>query len=360
MTPTELHKILEIGVTDRVEFKSSINSSWDFYPRTDTRLEDISIEKVQKTIEAIRRRNNSAMMDDPLTFLQKGRLISGESVTHACWLLFMPDSDICTTIELGRFESPTIISDSVTLKEDLISEVDGVLHFIRRHINKRIIITGEAENTERWDYPLEAIRELVINMILHRDYTSPYDSIVKVFDDRIEFFNPGSLPEDISLEQLWSDQYVSMPRNKLIAEVFKAMGLIEKYGSGIRRVINAMMQNQLQPPEFESLKNGFKVTLFKSKSHLKEFQQPEWLGEKLGNRLGDFRVRLFSDNQKWIMRLMTENPAISLAEMSRQIGISQTAVEKNIKKLKEMGAIRREGTAKKGCWKVLGEGQLNE
>jgi len=68
-----------------------------------------------------------------------------------------------------------------------------VFEFVKKHLNKGYIITGNPQREERWEYPLDAIREIVINMIVHRDYRSSSDSIIKIFNNRIEFFNPGGL-----------------------------------------------------------------------------------------------------------------------------------------------------------------------
>lgn len=347
-----------LTVSEVVNFHlKSVNSSWDFYPRAGTRLDDISIDKVQKIIEAASRRMNNTTMDDPLTFLQKFRLITDESVSHACWLLFMPGTDVFTTVEMVRFDAYGGISDSGTCKGDLFSEVEDILHFIRKNIHKRIIFNGNAENEERWDYPMEAVRELVTNMVLHRDYTSPYDSLVRIYDDHIEFFNPGALPEEISVDQLLTNRYFSMPRNKLVAEVFKTTGLIEKYGSGIKRVIGSMANYHLPAPEFESLKSGFKVTLYMGEQGKKyenrDQRLGEQLGEQLGERMGTYKMMLLNENQRHLLNLIEKNPVITLSMMSKELGISQTAVEKNVKKLKENGLIRRVGTVKKGYWENL-------
>jgi len=77
-----------------------------------------------------------------------------------------------------------------------------------------------------------------MNMIIHRDYRSSSDSVVKIFDHKIEFYNPGRLPETITITDLHNNTYQSTPRNKLLADVFKNLGHIEKYGSGIQRIIN--------------------------------------------------------------------------------------------------------------------------
>ena len=136
------------------------------------------------------------------------------------------------------------------------------MDFVRKHINKEVIITGEAQNIQKWQYPLEAIREIVMNMIVHRDYRSSSDSIVKVFNNKIEFYNPGRLPDNITVEDLLLNNYKSTPRNKLIADFFKSLGLIEKYGSGIRRIFDYFKTENLPAPEFRNISDGFMVTIF--------------------------------------------------------------------------------------------------
>ena len=119
---------------------------------------------------------------------------------------------------------------------DLFSELDTVLTFIRKHISKHFIITGKAQRDEVWEYPLDAIREIVLNMIVRRDYRASADSTIKIFSNRIEFYNPGILLPGLTLKDILSGNSPSIPRNKQIASVFKEAGVIEKYGSGIKRV----------------------------------------------------------------------------------------------------------------------------
>src|SRR5690606_36386391 len=129
-------------------------------------------------------------------------------------------------------------------------------------MNLALIITGDIENKQKWQYPLEAIREIVLNMIIHRDYRANSDSVVKIFDDKIEFYNPGKLPDEITIQDLKENNYKSIPRNKAIAEFFKNLGWIEKYGSGIGRIINYFKEANLPLPIFENHSSGFLVTVF--------------------------------------------------------------------------------------------------
>ena len=236
----------------------TMNSSWDAYIDPIHSIEDLSLEKVQKAIVQLRSRGRN-ITEDPLSFLVKYDMLREDKITNAAFLLFHKNDHIISTIELGFFQSDIIIKDSSRSKSDLLSQIDEVIDFVKKHINKEIIITGNPQNTERWQYPLEAIREIVLNMIVHRNYQSPADSIVKVFPNKIEFFNPGLLPEEITIDDLLNNNYKSTPRNKVIADFCKDLGLIEKYGSGIRRVIDLCQKEGMTIPQISQISNGINV-----------------------------------------------------------------------------------------------------
>lgn len=242
------------------------NSSWDFYIDNEHTISDLDFAKVQFCIDKMRRRGIT-IDESPSDFLRKKDFLSGNNITFGGYLLFKAHEDIMTTVELGFFQDSDgiIIKDSSRLKNCLVSQVDDVMDYVKKHINMAIeIVPYQTENVQRWDYPLDAIREIVLNMIVHRDYRSSADSIVKIFPDRIEFFNPGVLPEEISVNDLMTNNYRSLPRNKQIADIFKEMGEIEKYGSGIRRVVKMFTDYGLPAPEWKQNSGGVVVTVWKS------------------------------------------------------------------------------------------------
>ncbi|MDR3366938.1 MAG: putative DNA binding domain-containing protein, partial [Prevotellaceae bacterium] len=185
-------------------YLKTFNSSWDYYIDEQHTLDDISLDK----IIAFSKKNVTLSAEkDPLRLLQKYELTRNGCITKAAFLLFAKDFVALTGIQAGRFKSSTKIIDSVSLHSDLFTEVEQVLAFVRKYFMIEYIITGKAQREERYDYPEEAIREIVLNMIVHRDYYDSGDSIIKIFDDRIEFFNPGNLSEGLTVERLLSDAY---------------------------------------------------------------------------------------------------------------------------------------------------------
>src|SRR5690606_21554506 len=189
----------------------TVNSSWDYFWRDRVTVADISLDKVQKVLDMVKRRNPNVSIDTAEQFLQKQELVSEGQISNACYLLLCKEDTHHTTIQMGHFASETVIKDDITLSTDIVTEVEEVMDFVRKHINKEVIITEQPENIERWQYPLEGIRELVVNMIVHRDYMSGLHSTIKIFPDSIVFYNSGTLPAHITMEELLSDEYVSSP-----------------------------------------------------------------------------------------------------------------------------------------------------
>ena len=108
--------------------------------------------------------------------------------------------------------------------------------FIKKHINLSYDFDGSLQRKEHWQYPLEALRELLLNAVVHRDYKNASDIVIKIFDDRIVITSPGRLFGNLTIEDLKRDDYVSSIRNKLLAESFYLIGEIEKYGTGFVRI----------------------------------------------------------------------------------------------------------------------------
>lgn len=349
----------------------SFNTSWDFQPNSQFKIDDISLVKVQATID-IFNQTNAGINDDPLTFLLKNDLLRDGQITNAAYLLFTERETVFTTIELGRFQTETIIKDSSRTKSDILSQVSQVMDFVKKHINKEVIITGQPRNTQKWQYPLEAIREIITNMIVHRDYRSASDSIVKIFDNHIEFYNPGKLPDSISVEDLLSNNYKSTPRNKLIADFCKSIGLIEKYGSGIRRIVEYFAEAQLPTPEFRNISDGFMVTVFAKKRNeismdngnaieldtaiLKgdkaEILLHKEVDDPLNVLLNDPLNVLLNERHKLLLKLINENKFITAKSLATSCAVSDKTIKRDIVFLKNKNILKRMGSKKSGYWEL--------
>ena len=160
-----------------------------------------------------------------------------------------------------------------------IDQIEDVMDFIRKNTNVRFVMTGKPAREETWDYPLEALREAVVNAVGHRDYADNADIQLKIYDDRLTIWNPGGLPAGMTIEELYNPNHSSKPRNKLIAQIFYDVELIEMYGSGIQRIIDACNKSGLPTPVFEERFGGFLV-VFNKDIYTEEYLKGLGLNER--------------------------------------------------------------------------------
>ncbi len=246
LTPKEISELFEM----------STGMSWDYYPVKAT-VDDLDFETVRKF-------SRMAKLDyGEMEILKKLHLLREDKVTRAALLLFGKDPQemfMNAVIRVGRFRDSEII-DSVDIKGNLFEQVENAMDAVKKHLNRKFVIE-DLQRREVWDYPLEALREGIINAIIHRDYRRPEEIQIKIYDDHITIWNPGELPYDLSVEDLYRE-HASHPRNRLIAEVFYLAGYIEKWGSGTLRILSAFKNAGLPEPRFEEKGAGVLLTLWK-------------------------------------------------------------------------------------------------
>ncbi len=330
------------------------NSSWDYVLDESSTMDDISLDKVERSIERINRRGYH-ISPDAKEFLLKNRLLRNGKLAFAAEMLFAKDWHMNTAIQMGFFQSPTIIKDRDEAHCDLVNQVDQVFDFVKKHINCAVVISGKPENDLVWDYPLDALRELILNMIVHRDYRSPSESCVKVFADHIEFFNPGKLPDDISINDLLSKHYLSTLRNKAIANHFHQLGEIEKYGSGITRVIKLFHEAGLEAPKFEVSGTGVKVTVWAKKVADKptiNVKTDDKVDNKVDNKVDDKNSELTKTSQL-IFKIIAKNEGCKIDFIIKKTNFSTSYVKKIVSALVKAQKIEHRGSKKNGGYYIV-------
>lgn len=176
-------------------------------------------------------------------------------------LKWLPDSLIrCVCFAgIGRND----IVDQKDIASSLIDAVDEAIAFIHRHINLSAKFTGGSRRIDIPQFPLEAIREAVVNAIVHADYAMKGGSIqIAVFANRIEITNPGGLAFGQSMKNALSG--VSRMRNRLIGRIFREIKIIEQLGTGLQRIIEAYQEYPECQPVIEEMNNHFRVILYET------------------------------------------------------------------------------------------------
>ena len=177
---------------------------------------------------------------------------------------------------------------------------------------------------------------------------------IKVYRDKIKFLNSGKLPPDLSIETIKAGLSKSRPRNRLIAQTFKELGLIEKYGAGVKRVIEDFTNYGLDEPNFNEIAGGFEViVLDKVKEDQPGKKETAKITQPIIQPTTQITTQMTTQNttQK-ILELIEYNPKITRKEMAREIGISEDGIKYNLNKLKEKGVIIRKGTLRSGYWEI--------
>jgi ATP-dependent DNA helicase RecG len=261
---------------------ASTGTSWDARPLTDRAIKDLDLARVRRYMMLATNvgRRNFVRGDRPRDVLEKLELVRDGHPTWAAVLLFgkLPQSPLTqATVHCGRFRTEIDIDDDRMIEGSIIDQIDETMDFIKKHINVRFVITGKPQRDQIWDYPLEALREAVVNAICHRDYSATADIQIKVFDDHVRIWSPGLLPYGVTLEDLYRRTHASKPRNKLIAQVFYDLEIIERYGSGIQRILDACAAAGLPEPTFGESTGGLVVIFRKAAKTTgrQQLKQPE-------------------------------------------------------------------------------------
>lgn len=261
-------------------------------------------------------------------------------MTTAGLLLFGKESHkffISAKTRIGRFKTSTTILDTVIVEGNLFNQLDRTVEAIKKHLNVRFDIRG-IERQDIWDYPLEAIREAVINALIHRDYLSAAEIQIRVYDDKIWMWNPGKLPEELSIEDLKKD-HSSYPRNPLIANVFYLAGFIERWGSGTKRIIDLCNEQGLPEPDYKEEQGGFSVWFYK-------------------NIYTEENLRKIGLNERQIKAVsyVKGRGKITNKEYQEITGISKPTATRELEKLVDMNILEQKGITGKGTFYILAKG----
>ena len=304
--------------------------SWDSLP-SEAGIDEIDEATVERFKVMAKGRLAILGNESHKNILENLEFIKDGKLTNAAILLFgkNPQKFYLNSISrVGRFKTSTEILDTVIIKGNLFEQVDALVNAIKKHINVRYVIE-DVQRKDVWDYPLPAIREACINALIHRDYMDSAEIQIKIYDDHMWFWNPGGLPDGITIEDL-KKEHASRPRNKLIAMTFYYAGLIERWGTGTKRIVDLCKEQGLPEPEFKEEFGGFSVVFWK------DIYNEEYL-RKLG----------LSERQIKAVLYVKENGKITNREYQEINNCSRNTASNDLKKLVLKGVLKESG--KKGA-----------
>ncbi len=232
-------------------------------------------------------------------------------------------------IKLVQFEGvePVKILSYKLIKTNIIESIERSIAFVKDKISKKIEISGKLRNKMIYDYPIDVVREAIINAIVHRDYFSKDSIQIYIFNDRIEITNPGSIPMNLPRELFGT---LSVRRNPDIYRLLRDYGYIEGLGSGIARMKDLMRESGLRDPVFGIYDDFFRVVVNNKKE--KKFYEKDY--EDL------------NDRQKNCLKFLKKNKSISSKKYMERNEVSYGTANSEINELVRFGYIKKIGLYK--------------
>ena len=241
--------------------------------------------------------------------------------------------------------------DDKEISGGLLQQLFSAMEFVRNNTKKKWHKSGMTR-VEMPEYDEEAVREAIVNGIIHREYTRLGAEVcVDIYDDRLEVTSPGCMMSGKIIDKEVDDVVASERRNPVLADIFARMKFMERRGSGLKKITdntNALFNDGKNHVEFFSDRNYFKVTIHNALYGKKQKGASVNANVNAGVNAG---VKL-SATQKAIIQLMRENTQITIKEMASALGKNETTVSRNISQLKEAGVVKRVGSDKTGHWEL--------
>lgn len=231
------------------------------------------------------------------------------------------------TIKVAVFQGTdqSVFKDRREFSGSLFKQLNEVYEYIDMH-NQTQSTFNKLLRIDTRDYPEDALREALLNLMVHRDYGFQASALISIYDDRIEFVSVGGLVSGIDLEDIMMG--ISVCRNQNLANVFYRLQLIEAYGTGIRKILNAY-HDVKQKPEIQHTQNAFKIILPNRNQSLERKEEYEVL----------------SKTEQQIIELMKQNGKLSRKEIETELELSTSTALRLLKKLTEKNLVvqNREG-----------------
>jgi len=329
LSAKELEKLILARNCDRLRWDNEVSQ---------LRVADLDEAKLKRFVERA-----GLSWDTPANAVDKLGLLKDGKLVNAAPLFFAKSAPMQLRCAVFGTTDSAMIIDRHESDGDILELIEEA----QRYVLKNIHIGMRLDGLYRVDVPeisVEALREAIINAFCHRDYRDPDYVQVAIFKDRVEIRNPGGLFGGLTIADLRRG-HVSKRRNPLICEMFRRIHMVEAWGRGIPLILRNEPQVQ-----FKEIADIFIVS-FGRPSFSEEITTTDKDARasvkekrKLGEKLGETRSR--------IVNLMIENAQVTIPEMAEKLGVSTTAIEKQIVILKNKDVIKRVGPDKGGHWEV--------
>ena len=339
--------------------------TWDGSPLPGISVSDLSPEAFRdfrKLAQRSGRLDGAALDGSDAELLEKLKLTEGRYLKRAAALLFHPDPLAFVTgafVKIGYFRSASDLVYHDEITGDLFSQARQTLDLLLTKYLKAAITYEGIVRVERFPVPRAALREAVLNAIVHRDYSVPTPVQIRVYDDRLTLWNPAVLPEGWTQDTLLSP-HGSQPFNPDIANTLFRAGEIEAWGRGIERILEACAEAGAPRPAIRFDTGGMWTEFSFPKAYLeaispkvKEEASVKPSVKVSVKAVGKVDIKPAPTTSELILKMLDENPNLTLAQVAEALGKTTRAIEMSSSNLVKAGKLRYVGPQRGGHWEVL-------
>ena len=269
------------------------------------------------------------------------------------------------TTQCGVFKGTTkaVFVDRREYPGPLWEQIEEAFQFVLRNIHLGATFVG-IYRQDIYEIPPDAIRELIINAMVHRSYLDHGTIQVAVYDNRLEITSPGKLPMGQTMERM--KEGYSKIRNEALAHAFAYMNLIEHWGSGIPRIIDKVKAAGLREPEFIGGEVDLRINIYRGQNNdnnIKNGVKADTNGidgveigaSDIKNDVDEvaYTDKVFPDHIQKLLKIIAENPTETQAQYAEKLGISKRTISRIFAELKEQGILEQQGNRRKAKWLII-------
>ncbi len=297
------------------------------------------------------RMDEAVLNDSSEVILGNLELVERHGLKRAACLLFSerPEQYVSGAwIKIGFFVTDDDLRYQDEVHGNLFAQVEKTLELLHTKYLKAYISYQGIHRVETFLFPRAALREALLNAVVHKDYSSNIPIQISVYDDKIVLWNSGLLPETWTMKRLLG-KHPSKPFNPLLANAFFRAGYIEAWGRGIEKINYACKEHDIQIPSYDFGMSGLMMTFLANPAHL-----PAVASELNGTTTPKITPKTTQETtQEKILALLRSQPSITRRELASRIGLSDSGVKYHLNKLRTADVIRHVGPTKAGHWEIL-------
>ena len=329
-------------------------------------VSDEEIEKFCEWLEKLARKNSEN--DTEIRKITRNTLLSWKVLeekngrifpTNAYILLSGKENwEVSRKIQCGVFKGETrsIFVDKKEFEGSIIMQLEKAYQYVLEKINLGSDIVG-IYRVDKYEIPPKSIREVIANAVIHRSYLEPNDIQVALYDNRLEITSPGMLLSGVNVKRM--KEGYSKLRNRAIASVFAYVNIIEKWGSGIPRIMNEIREYGLQEPEFIIFENDFRVNIYRKNYNTTQSTQGS-TQDRINNTQDisekeKLDIKNLTETDKTIINTIINNPEMSQKQIADNLNWTVNKVKYYMKKFKQKNILKYEGTSQNGKWEIQEE-----